>query len=47
MKKTNARSQQIHTNATLPEYREEVHRKESKQHSKQSSHKHGTMRKQV
>ena len=39
MKKTNGRSQRILTNATLPDYREEVHRKESKQHSKQPSHK--------
>ena len=39
--------ERILTNATLPDYQEEVHWKESKQHSEQSSHKHGTMRKQV
>ena len=47
MKKTNGCSQRILTNATLPEYREEATPERSKQHSKEPSHKHGMMRKQV
>ena len=47
MKKTNGRSQWILTNATLPDYREEVHRKERTQHSKQPPHEHGMMHNQV
>ena len=41
MKKSNRRSRTDPHNTPLPDYREEVHRKESKQHSKQPTHEHG------
>ena len=39
MKKTNGRSRANPHNTTLPDYREEVHRKENKQHSETTNRK--------